>query len=86
MCSSVQVMVDVLLAYQGLQRLQEGFAGACFAEGWWVEVGAEGEPESLGIACDLWKWQISFIWVSVFAEWRERNCRASLRHQAYPSQ
>lgn len=78
--------VRVLLAYQGLQRLQEGFSAACFAEGWWVEAGAEEEPESLGTACDLWKWQISFIRVSVFAEWRDRNCRASLRHQAYPSQ
>jgi len=77
---------SVLSAYQGLQRLPEGFSAACFAGGWWVEAGAEEEPESLGIACDLWKWQISFIRVSAFAEWRDRNCRASLRHQAYPSQ
>lgn len=48
--------------------------------------GAEEEPESLGAACDLWKWYMSFIRVSVFAEWTDRNCRASLRHQAYPSQ
>lgn len=34
MYTSIQVMVSVLLAYQGLQRLQEGFTGVCFAEGW----------------------------------------------------
>lgn len=65
---------------QSLRRLREDLGAAGFGGGWWLEVGAEEEPESPGATCALQEWQLSFPRVPAPVERRDENCRAALGH------